>query len=252
MEKLGIYDYQAEVYSLDFRRQLTMPALVTYLLDAATNHATGRGFGFDDMAKQHMLWVLSRLVIDIRDYKKLSGPIRIFTWIDGVDRILTFRCFEIVTHQGEPVGFARSAWAGINFDTRRPVSLETFGLQAYRVERPCPVTFEKYEIPLDESPSIVPYAVRYSDLDMNGHFNSVKYIEALLDLFDIELYRTLTITRFDITYQAEAFYGMELTLTKKQISENEYVTSMHNAEKPICRANVQFQKIVPQQHDTDR
>ena len=244
MEKTGIFDYQAEVYSLDFRRQLTMPALVTYLLDAATCHATTRGFGFDDMAKQNMLWVLSRLVIDIRDYKKLSGPIRIFTWIDGVDRILTFRCFEICTPQGEQIGFARSAWAGINFDTRRPVSLENLGLQEFFVERPCPVTFDKYEIPPDEPQYVVPYTVRYSDLDMNGHFNSVKYIEAILDLFDIELYRTRTISRFDITFQAEGFYGMELILSRKQINEDEYVASICNVGKPICRAHVRF-KIEP-------
>ena len=240
MEKTGIYDYQAEVYALDFRRQLTIPALSNYLLYAATCHAASRGYGFDDMAKQNMLWVLSRLIIDIKDNKRLSGPIRILTWIEGVDRILTYRCFEITTREGETLAFARSSWAGINHDTRRPVMLDNLGLEDYFVNRPCPIPFDKFEIPAEDPEYTVPYTVRYSDLDMNGHFNSVKYMEAILDMFDIELYRTRTVTRFDIMYLSEGFYGMELTVKRNKINENEYVASICKESKPICRANVRF------------
>lgn len=240
MEKTGIYDYRTEVYSLDFRRQLTMPALVNYLLDAATRHAAARGYGFDDMAKQNMLWVLSRLVIDIQDYQKLSGPLRIFTWIDGVDRILTFRCFEITTQEGETIGYVRSAWAGINFDTRRPASLEDFGLQDYIVERSIPVTFERFETSAGEPDYSVPYTIKYSDLDINGHFNSNKYIETILDLFDINLFRTQSIARFDIMFHSEGLYGMELVVNRKQTNDDEYIASICKEGKPICRAKIRF------------
>jgi acyl-ACP thioesterase len=240
MEKTGVFDYRSEIYTLDFRGQLTMPALVMYMLDAATSHATPRGFGFADMAKRNMLWVLSRLVIDIRDYTKLSGPIRIITWIDGVDRILTFRCFEITTQEGEVIGYARSSWAGINIDTRRPVMLDNLGIQEFRVERPCPVTFEKYALPVDEPEYAVPYTVKYSDLDVNGHFNSNKYIESIMDLFDISMYRTRSIVHFDITYISEAFYGTELVVNRKQVGDDEYIASICKEGRPICRAKVRF------------
>ena len=243
MEKTGIFDFQAEVYTLDFRRQLTIPALSNYLLYTATCHAELRGFGFDDMAKRNMLWVLSRLIIDIYDNEKLSGPIRIYTWIEGVDRILTYRCFEITTPEGETLGFARSSWAGINYETRRPVSLENLGLQDFIVDRLCPITFDRYEIPADDPEYTVPYTVKYSDLDLNGHFNSVKYMEAILDLFDINLYRTRSISRFDIIYHSEGFYGMELTLNRKQINDSEYIASICKEGRPICRANVRFRAI---------
>jgi len=243
MEKTGTYNYQAEVYSLDFRRQLTIPALSNYLLYAATCHAASRGFGFDDMAKRNMLWVLSRLIIDIYDQERLSGPIRVITWIEGVDRIMTYRCFEITTPQGETLGFARSSWAGLNHDTRRPVSLENLGLQDYIVDRHCPITFDKFVTPTDAPEYAIPYTVKYSDLDMNGHFNSVKYMEAILDIFDIERYRTHSISRFDIMYLAEGFYGMELIVNRKQINDNEYVASICKEGKPICRANVRFRAM---------
>ena len=243
MEKVGVYDYHTEVYSLDFRGQLTIPALANYLLHTSTCHASERGYGFIDMAERDLLWVLSRFVIDISDNKRLSEPIRIYTWVEGIERILTYRCFEITTLDGENLGYARSAWAGINRETRRPASLENLGLSDYVVERPCPIVFDKFDIQIDESASPVPYKVKYSDLDINGHLNSIKYMESILDLFDVAIYRTRSVARFDIIYQSEGFYGMELELHKQQLSEDEYVASICKEGKPICRAKIRFRKV---------
>jgi acyl-ACP thioesterase len=242
MEKTGIYDYKTELYSLDFRGQLTIPALGTYLLHAATRHAAARGFSYNEIAERDMLWVLSRLIIDIKDNKKLSEPIRIYTWIQGVDRIVTYRCFEITTQQGETLGFARSVWAAINHETRRPMPLEILRLQDHIVERPCPIALDKFDVPENMSDYPVPYKVKYSDLDINGHFNSIKYMESILDLFEIDIYRTRSIARFDIMYHSEGFYGMELALNKAQINENEYVATISRDGKLICKAKTLFKK----------
>ena len=240
MEKTGFFDYNTEVYSLDFRGQLTIPALGNYLMHAATCHATARGFGYDDMAKQNMLWVLSRLIIDITDNTRLAEPLRIATWIQGVDRILTYRCFEMMTMQGESIGFARSIWAGINQQTRRPMMLEGVGLQDFVTDRPCPISLDKFDTPEAMPDSPVAYTIKYSDLDINGHFNSMKYIESILDLFDIETYRIQSIARFDIMYHSEGFYGMQLALNKKQIGDGEYVATISKDSKLICKAKIHF------------
>ena len=53
---------------------------------------------------------------------------------------------------------------------------------------------------------------KYSDIDINGHVNSIRYIEHILDLFPIEMYRERRIRRFEMAYVAESYYGDELTL----------------------------------------
>jgi acyl-ACP thioesterase len=237
--RTGIYGYHTASYALDFCGRLPLPTLGNYLLHAATSHATGRGFGFDDLIQRRAAWVLSRLAIEIADPARMAGAIRIHTWVQQVERIFTFRCFEITTLQDETLGHARSVWAAIDRETRRPLSLDNFGLSEFILERPCPVEFTSPEA-ADRDTEGIPYTVKYSDLDINGHFNSIKYMEAILDLFDMETFRTHTVSRFEIVYQAEARYGMSLMLHRKTVSDSQYLATICNEGKSICKAKITF------------
>lgn len=63
-------------------------------------------------------------------------------------------------------------------------------------------------------------------------------MEHLLDLFDISLFREKEISRFEIAYQSEGKYGMELTLHNQEVSPNEYNMAICNDGKTISRAAV--------------
>ena len=41
--------------------------------------------------------------------------------------------------EGKTFGFARSIWAAIDMETRRPTLLDVEGLSAYITDRPCPI-----------------------------------------------------------------------------------------------------------------
>ena len=66
----------------------------------------------------------------------------------------------------------------------------------------------------------------------------MKYLQHLLDLFDIELYKRKDIKRIEIAYQSEGKYGMELTLHQKEVVSDCYHLAICNEGKAICRASV--------------
>ncbi|MDR2041786.1 MAG: acyl-[acyl-carrier-protein] thioesterase [Tannerella sp.] len=240
--RIGVYEYRTESHLLDFRGQLPLPVLGNYLLHAATRHAAGRGFGFDDMMERRATWVLSKLAVELTDPLQLADPLRILTWVQQVERIFTYRCFEITTLEGATLGCARSVWAAIDRETRRPVSLSRLGLDDSITARNCPVTFSSPE-PAEKETEGIPYTVKYSDLDINGHLNSMKYIESILDLFDLDTFRTRSVVRFEIVYHAEGRYGMHLLLHKKATAEDEYAAAICNEGKPICRAKLRLGRL---------
>ena len=57
---------------------------------------------------------------------------------------------------------------------------------------------------------------------MNGHINSVKYIEHVLDLWSLDWYKQYSIKRFDIAYVAESHYGDVLNFYLEEEKEHTY------------------------------
>ncbi|MCD7976112.1 MAG: thioesterase [Tannerellaceae bacterium] len=238
MTKLGKFHFVTESYLLDFRGRTTIPMIGNYLLHAASVHADSRGFGYSDMNERHTAWVLSRLAIEMNEFPAMSEEVVLYTWVEDVGRLFTNRCFELTNKEGKNFGYARSVWAAIDMETRRPTPLDVEGLSGYKMDRPCPVEKPGKIAPVENRTEGEIYRVKYSDLDVNGHLNSIKYMEHLLDLFDIELYREKEIRRFEIAYQSEGKYGMDLTLHAEEVSSGKYDMAICHEGKAICRAAV--------------
>ena len=242
MNNLGTYHFVTESYLLDFRGCVTIPMIGNYLMHAASNHASKRGFGFSDMTERQTAWVLSRLAIEINRYPVMSEPVTLYTWVDEVGRYFTSRCFELTDSAGASVAYARSIWAVIDLQTRRPVPLEVEGLSVYIADRPCPIEKPGKIAAVEAESEGMPYQVKYSDLDINGHLNSIKYMEHLLDLFELDLYREKEVKRFEISYLSEGKYGMSLLLHKKETEPDKYTMAICHEGKAICRAMVSWKK----------
>ena len=215
-----------------------MPMVGNYLMHAASSHAGARGSGYSEMTERHTAWVWSRLAIEMKPYPKAYDHIRLYTWIDEVGRLFTSRCFELADEEGNTFGSARSIWASINMESRRPTLLDIEALSPYIDPRPWPIEKPGKIQPVETTTEVIPYTITYSDLDINGHFNSVKYIEHLLDLFDIEQFMTQEIGRMEIAYMAEGKPGMPLTLHKQEIAPGHSGLAICSEGKALCRAAV--------------
>lgn len=85
----------------------------------------------------------------------------------------------------------------------------------------------------------------YNDVDINGHVNSVRYIDHILDLFSLVYYRTHQLRRIDIAYIAEAHAGDQLLLFKEEVEADEFVVRIvreEDKEIEIVRCKVKFVK----------
>ena len=63
---------------------------------------------------------------------------------------------------------------------------------------------------------------------------------AVYTLFDLDLFKTKDIKRFEIAYQSEGKYGMKLMLYKREADNGKYDMAICNEGKAICRAAVMW------------
>jgi medium-chain acyl-[acyl-carrier-protein] hydrolase len=226
---IGIYKFTIDAYLSDFRGKATLPMIGGFMLQAATKHAEERGFGYSSMTSRKRVWVLSRMAIEIYEYPQNETVFEIKTWVADVNKLFTERCFAFCNEEGKEIGFARSIWASIDLETRRPTNvLELDGLSDYiNKEQNCPIEGMK-KIPLikDVDP-VDSFIVKYSDIDINKHLNSMKYIEHFVDIFDLDMFKEKEIHRFEINYVNEAHYGSTIQMLKREDQENVFTLEMN-------------------------
>lgn len=241
MKRIGRYEFVIDAYLTDFKGRATLPMIGGFMLQAATKHAEERGFGYSAMATQQKAWVLSRMVIELTEYPQNDTIFIINTWVADVNKLFTERYFSFQNQSGKTIGYAKSIWASIDLETRRPTNvLELEGLVDYiNKEESCLIDGVRKILPIKDSEPIDYFTVKYSDVDINKHLNSMKYIEHFVDFFDMDMFVEKEIKRFQINYVNEALYGAKIDILKKEESEGSvFVLEMKNQDVTICTSHI--------------
>lgn len=216
------YPFNVEPFSEDETGSLAWGQLGNVLLRCAQLHAERRGFGFGPMSRERLSWVFSRLIIDMERRPLRNEAFRVTTWTSEIFRQFTTRLYEISDSEGRTYGHAYSVWALIDMDSRQPCDLTHLPNGS----------FAEYLQPAPDFPIAGPgrirvkagqaemrRTVRYTDLDVNGHLNSIRSMEIVLDLFSKEHYAQHPLRRIEMAYAKEAFYGERLDVFKEEKSE---------------------------------
>ena len=172
------------------------------------------------------------------------------TWVENVYRLFTDRDFAIYGKDGKVYGYARSVWAMINLDTRKPADLLTLHgdriVDYIETEKPCPIE-KPGRIKVGSCMPVRSVEMYYNDIDINGHVNSIKYMEHVLDLFPKEWYAGHVIRRFEMAYVAESYFGDVLSFFREENADGTIDIEVRknvggdNAEgEVVCRSKIKF------------
>ncbi len=242
---IGKYHLTVDPFDVDFSGRLTIGQLGNHLLNAAGFHANERGFGISRLNEDDNTWVLSRVAIEFTELPREYQHFTVETWVEAVMRMFTARNFAIKDQMGNPIGYARTIWAMINRQSRKPVDLLSINdgrLPEWIVtDKECPIAPpSKIKVSVSEPCDHV--RVKYSDIDINGHMNSCRYIEHILDLFPMNYYMQHQIYRFEIAYMEECLFGEELCMYKEEKEPGEFHVEIRKAgtNEIACRSKIVF------------
>ena len=143
------------------------------------------------------------------------------------------------------MAYARSVWAMINMKTRKPIDLMAMhngDITGYICDKDCPIE-KPSRIKVTSKEPVAEMPVRYSDMDINGHVNSIRYMEHILDLFPIDTFKEKRLHRFEMAYVAETMAGDSLAYYIDKVDEGHFdVEVKKNAVETVCRSKVIFKR----------
>lgn len=245
-------EYRVRTYESDTSGRIRLTALCSYLQDAAALHALSLGFGYHDMRRYGLFWVLSRLSVRIGEYPEILSPVSVVTWPSGVNGPYAYRNFELAS-KGNPIGSARSAWLTLDLDTKRPRRPESLlsvsGFEHLATEADPSDVAEIGKIPAFEPDTLGnPFPVVLSDLDMNDHVNNVKLAERILDSIPIGSRENRRAVRYEVNFLSEAVRGDSLRVVHGKCDgegRTAHAVIRESDGNAVCRARFTWEEARP-------
>lgn len=215
MESKNKFSYTIQYQDLDAARRLRLYTLENYLLNSAGRAADQLGFGMHYLSADNMTWVLINLALEV-DYLPTEGEVlEVETWIENQVHMLSFRNFRLSVN-GKQIGQAKSSWTVINYIDRTIQNI--FDRPVFGVVTPgekLPIEQRRHIPSVDEPAGQWEHQIVYSDIDYNGHCNSCKYLEFMLNAVECP-YLPL---RLDIKYAKEVRKGDKIRVLYSQTAE---------------------------------
>ena len=167
-------------------------------------------------------------------------------------KYFTSRNFKIGSPTGSVYGYGRSIWAMIDTETRQPADILAIhdGLLTAYLDRdyPCPIASPSRVKLGDRLELVRELDTFYSDVDINGHINSVKYIDHVLDLWPLSWYASHRLRRIDVAYVAESYQGDRLRLYRQPLSDDGLAFGVSvckvregEEQREVCRCELHFE-----------
>lgn len=217
-------EFTISSYDVSPRGQARLTTMANFFQEVAHQHASALGLGYHEMKSKKITWVLSRMRIRMERYPLWNETIRLETWPSGAERLFALRDFRVLDHSGALIGMASTAWLILDIDSRRLIRpremLDQFKMIIHDVQM--------FETPLGkidapgEMNRLDVHTVAYSDLDIMGHVNNVKYMEWCIDAVTSEENTGQENREIEINFNHEAVMG-----DRVEISGNEHTGGVY-------------------------
>lgn len=203
-------------FDVDMSSTLKPASFLNYAQEAANIHADYIGVGYDSMQVTRKGWVLARMHVKFHRLPMWRDNINIQSWHKGASGFQFLRDFVVFDNAtGEKLISATTSWLVIDIDTRR---LSKFP-ELVENEEKC----IKEDVIAEQAPKIAMpkdvvaecVAVRdvaYSDLDMLGHVNNVKYTEWAMNAVELDVTMNRRLKELAINFNNEIKPGDKVEL----------------------------------------
>lgn len=240
--------YFFHVHYADVGMKLVMKPhiLEEIILNSACRAADDDGFGIPDLNRQNKSWVLARFQLDVIEWPALKDDIEIETWVESYRMGFSMRNFRIYrvsrdssssilsSSSRKLIATSKTAWAIIDLNTRQNVNI--FDQPVFMEHLDGEILDLKIDTRPDKSAEVIEkeYTIQYADIDQNGHCNSARYPQMMLNAYgDI---MGLHPRQWQISYSHELRFNekVKITFTK---SKNPFFR-IYNSEGVLCTSAI--------------
>jgi len=227
----------------DMQARIRLGAYLNLLVQAAIISADNLGFGINDLKKENMTWVLSRLTVEIYRPLMWYESVEIETWPKDVVKFLHLRDFIVRDKNKKVVAKATSGWLAIDWKTKRPGLLAKIKPEKFsRLKDKIALDAEPEKLDSIADGNNFSATASYFDIDVNRHVAATRYIDWMMDSLPDEFHSKNYPSYFSINYMKETMPHEKINFMRRESSGNSFTFQGINSNNDTVaiRAKITF------------
>jgi medium-chain acyl-[acyl-carrier-protein] hydrolase len=237
-------EFTVRAAETDFTRHLTLPGLLRIFHEASLQSVIKLGLSIWHLEKYRASWVLLRKEVNLYRMPLLGDILTVETFPSGVDRHLTYRDFKAFDQKGNLLATASSSWLLMDLNERKMIAIPGEIVQS--IEHLFPNPSDCLPRPSGKLPPVLradfewKAKVGWFDLDFNYHLNNVTYASWMLHALPESLFKSKSLSNFQIRYAKEALLHDSILCKTQEIDEGRFVhhltRSSDGADLAFCQS----------------
>lgn len=197
---------------VDCKNQMKLNTVVDFMQDMSRLHATKLGIAYatDDSP---YYWVIMRTKVVLEDYPKLDDVIRMETFIEGQDALLSVRRFNIYNSNNKQIGYIQGYYLLMDKKLHTPVRMKNadsaLAIHNYPYQG---VKLHKLVPHITEVKRSFKRRVYSGEIDSNNHMNNAHYVRWALDMFTTKELLENPVREIEVQFMKEMLEGTEVTM----------------------------------------
>lgn len=225
-------DFLVRTCNCDMTGHWRPSAILETMQEMAGTHSELLGLGRGTLIRQHIVWILTRVEVEMDRYPAIGERVTVETFPMPTRRWFFPRYFVFRDAQGQEIGRAGTLWALLDVTTRKMAAPDAAGDRIpdnrdLTAPLGLPATVREVAGTI-ESSTFLPV---FTDLDVNQHVNNTRYMDWCCNALGIETMSAKCLRRFCVNYNAELRPGQEVRAELHRLGDEFSYSGFHGDQR---------------------
>ncbi|MCL1791292.1 MAG: thioesterase [Peptococcaceae bacterium] len=205
-------NFTIESYMVDFRNKLKLSVLLSLDQETALKHVAEIFVRYGNPADNGGFWIITQAWTSIDRLPEFKEVIEVETWIRSVSWVVTRRNFRVSDAAGKVIARTSIDYAVLDASKRFPRRLDKWLDKAMQRDDQGSLIEDRV---MRKAPQLTPAylkTVRYADIDVNNHANNTRYIDWMMDSFDLDYLNRKEVTQLHVAFKKECVASDRLNI----------------------------------------
>lgn len=233
MNLIQTENIEIDVDQVDLNKYLFLHELLILFEKISDKHARNMGVNSQKIINENnVFWVITKIKLEFKNYPKLYKNYELSTWPQAPSIVKFNRNYQLKDGNNDILN-ACSEWCLLDVENRKIARSNKISYPDIDKNIQCALSdgFSKFNDLKTKFISNYEYICRYTDIDINKHFNNSKYVMLIENCFSIEEWDLSKLKTIEIHFLNETLYNEKLLIERYKTDNNNYYIEAKNLNK---------------------